>query len=378
MKIGFDAKRAALNATGLGNYSRMVIEALACQYESMPMVLYTPQVRGTMLDALKAHSNVTVALPQRARLGQAWWRSVGGMTRQAVDDGCDLLHGLAGELPLDVSRHHIASVVTIHDLIFDVFPQLYSPIDRRIYRYKALKACQHASRIIAVSECTRRDIILRLHIDPGLVDVVYQGCNPIYSQPVSPEQCQQLRDQLQLPERYLINVGTIEPRKNILLAVKALEHIDDHDLALVIIGRRTKYADEVENYAATHGLSSRVRILTDVPTASLPALYHGAVGMVYPSRYEGFGIPIIEAQSCGIPVIAATGSCLEEAAGRDGAIMVNPDNDDQMVDAINQLTGNSDLVAGLVAAGHNNIKRFTPAIVAQSTMAVYKAALDNV
>jgi glycosyltransferase involved in cell wall biosynthesis len=171
-------------------------------------------------------------------------------------------------------------------------------------------------------------------------------------------------------------VGTIEERKNVLLIVKALEKLDDKDIPLIVIGRKMKYAMMVEDYARHHGLENRIRYLSDVPTADLPALYHMASIFIYPSRYEGFGIPIIEAQSCGAPVIAATGSCLEEAAGS-GALMVHPDSVDGMIESINNILKDDTVKNDLIEKGYENIKRFGPSVVAQSMMSVYNRVLQS-
>jgi len=370
MKIGFDGKRALFNHTGLGNYSRFVINALATTYPDSRFMVYSP--RSGEADDLLSGENVEVRLPRRKPLGSAWWRSVSGMAADAQADGCQVLHGLSGELAGDVSKRAVAGVVTIHDLIFCRYPELYKPISRRIYKYKALKACQRADRVIAVSECTKRDVVQFLGIAPDKIEVVYQGCASLFAQPITDDARRSVAARYHLPQRYLLNVGTIEERKNILLAVKALAQLATQDLELVIVGRRTPYTDMVEDYAARNRLSGRVHVLTGIPINDLPALYAGACAFVYPSRFEGFGIPIIEAQSCGTPVIAATGSCLEEAAGIDGAVMVSADSVDEMVAAIDSVTTDNQLRAQLVAAGKENIKRFAPERIAADLMAIYQ------
>ena len=145
----------------------------------------------------------------------------------------------------------------------------------------------------------------------------------------------QVRERYGLPDRYILNVGSIEQRKNVLLAVKALHRLPD-DVALVIVGRHTPYADEVMQYVKENGLGGRVVMLHGVPDDDLPALYRMADAFVYPSRYEGFGIPIIEAIRLGLPVVACTGSCLEEAGGPD-SLYVGPDDDEAMAHAVSQV-----------------------------------------
>ena len=207
------------------------------------------------------------------------------------------------------------------------------------------------------------------------IDVVYQGCDPLFSRPVDDEVLQEVKVRYNLPERFMLNVGTIEERKNILLAVKALKEIDDKDIPLLIVGRKTKYAELIDEFVSRHGLENRVRYMSNVPSAFLPALYRLATVFIYPSRYEGFGIPIIEAQSCSTPVIAATGSCLEEAAGPD-ALFVNPDSLDQMVDAVNRILNDESLRATLIECGKENVKRFELSALANQMMDVYHQVLN--
>ncbi|MBR4218200.1 MAG: glycosyltransferase family 4 protein [Bacteroidales bacterium] len=377
MVIGFDGKRAVCNTTGLGNYSRLIIDEVSRHFPEHQYKIYSPKAdRDHRLDGLADRGNVSLHLPESAMMGKSVWRSVCGMSAQAERDGVEIFHGLSGELPLDVSKHAFKSVVTVHDLIFCHFPELYGFINTAIYKFKCRSACRAADRIVAVSECTKRDIVKFIGISPSKIDVVYQGCNPIFSMPISVDDVDRVRKSYSLPEKYLLNVGTIEERKNVLLIVKALEKLDDKDIPLIVIGRKMKYAMMVEDYARHHGLENRIRYLSDVPTADLPALYHMASIFIYPSRYEGFGIPIIEAQSCGAPVIAATGSCLEEAAGS-GALMVHPDSVDGMIECINTILKDDTVKNDLIEKGYENIKRFGPSVVAQSMMSVYNRVLQS-
>jgi len=379
MIVGFEGKKAMCNATGLGNYSRFVIDALSAHYPQDSFKIYSPCERNQpQLAALLQRNNVSLQLPARASLGTAWWRTVSGLSAQAKRDGVQLLHGLSAQLPLDIGHHRgLATVVTVHDLIYCRYPQYYDRINRNLYRRLCLRACQNATRIVAVSECTKRDIVEILEINPDKIDVVYQGCNTLFSQSVSDDAIAQVRQHYQLPQRYLLNVGTVEERKNALVLVNALERLKDKNIGLVIVGRKTAYAKQVENRAHHLRIANRVYLLGNVPINHLPALYHGATAFAYPSRYEGFGIPIIEAQHCAVPVIAATGSCLEEAAG-DAALMVHPNSVEQMTNAMEQLLEDSLLRQNLVERGRQNVKRFTPKHIAHNLMNVYQCSLSSI
>lgn len=333
MIIGFDAKRIVRNATGLGSYGRTLVNDLA-RLDDMELRLYAPdEGRIELRSQVLRREGVSFCFPRRHKtaIGKALWRSK-GMVRQLVADGVQVYHGLSGELPKGISRAGIPSVVTIHDLIFMRHPEYYSKVDAGIYRKKFFQALREADRIVAISECTRRDICELGRIDKSRVDLIYQSCAPRFSGVPEPKALWQVRDRYDLPDRYVLSVGTIEERKNALLAVEALHYLPD-DVSLVLVGRATDYSERVQQYIDRERLYSRVVMLHDVGNDDLPALYAMADVFVYPSRYEGFGIPVIEAIRMGLPVVACTGSCLEEAGGPD-CLYVSPDDAPAMAAAI--------------------------------------------
>lgn len=317
MRIGFDGKRAVQNFTGLGNYSRYIVDILCQFYPENEYVLYAPKKReNKRLNKLtKQYRQLQLSYPTTSfwkKLSSLW--RVLGVTRQLEKERIDIFHGLSNELPLNIHKSKVKSIVTIHDLIFLRYPQYYHSIDRNIYTYKFRKACENADRIIAISECTKRDIIEYFGIPADKIEVVYQGCDTSFTHPVTEEKKREVRAKYQLPEHYILNVGSIEERKNALSAVQALTMLPEQ-IHLVIVGRHTEYTDKIERFIKENKLEERVHIISNVPFDDLPTFYQLAEIFVYPSRFEGFGIPIIEALYSGIPVVAATGSCLEEAGG---------------------------------------------------------------
>ncbi len=371
--IGFDAKRANANRTGLGNYSRFVIEALsrACG-NSAYFRLYIPKRKANReFDAIAEMPNVEAMVP-RGGLWQklsAVWRTV-RVAADAKGDDVALYHGLSNELPLGLSRRGIRSVVTIHDLIFMRYPSYYKPIDRMIYEWKFRSACKRADRIIAVSECTKRDIVKFFGTDPDKIDVVYQGCDKMFSQPVGESEREEVAARYSLPGRYLLTVGTLEERKNLMAIVEALALLPQ-DIHLVAVGRATPYTERVRSRIGELGLGERVHILSDVAYTDLPAVYAGAEVFVYPSRFEGFGIPVIESLSMGIPVVAATGSCLEEAGG-ESSRYVSPDDRWEMADAIKEIISDAELRRKMTDDGRRYVERFAPENIARGIMNCYR------
>lgn len=376
MIIGYDAKRAVFNNTGLGNYSRLVIDVMSEYYRHNHYYLYTPHVKdNNRLTHIIARGNVHLRTPRHA-LSSALWRSVNGVLKDARHNHVQLFHGLSGELPLKINRHNIRSVVTIHDLIFRRYPEYYNFIDRKIYDYKALKACKNADRVIAISECTKRDIIHYYGTPADKIDVVYQGCDEIFHNDIPPVDIENAKTKYYLPDNYFLFIGRVEDRKNVMLAVKALQKINDKNIKLVIVGHHSKYCSKIKHYTVENAFSDRIIYIPSAHFRHLPVFYHLAKAFIFPSRYEGFGIPVLEAQSCGTPVIAATGSCLEEAGG-DAAIYVDPDSVEQMVKAMNDVTAGDGVREKMIARGFENVKRFNRQAMADNLMNIYNKVMER-
>ena len=366
--IGFDAKRIVRNGTGLGSYGRTLVNDLA-KYP-LTLRLYAPdEGRDDLRNQIVQSEHISFHIPHSTF--HPFWRSY-GMVKDLKRDGVQLFHGLSGELPVGIRKSGIKSVVTIHDLIFLRHPEFYNPIDVKLYTWKFHQTLREADHIIAISECTKRDILEYggQDVSEDKITLVYQSCSPRFdisrtpapSQPRTPE-----------TKRYILSVGSIEARKNTLLAVKALPYLPS-DVSLVLVGRHTKYTDTILAYAKEHQLEHRVKVMHGVPDTDLPALYAGAEAFVYPSVYEGFGIPIIEAISCGLPVVACTGSCLEEAGGPD-SFYVAPDDFLGMANAIRRSLKGADGREERIKRSMDYIQRFNGNDVAGQVYELYKKLL---
>ena len=364
MKIGYDAKRIVRNGTGLGNYGRTLVNDIAQYDAKLDLRLYAPDKgRDELRGQIVAQDNVSFCYPDDSALpfAKAWWRTK-GIVKDLLHDGVQIYHGLSGELPFGISKTNIRSVVTIHDLIFLRHPEFYHWLDTKIYAWKFRQTIREADHIIAISECTKRDIMEYADVDERRISVIYQSCAPRFT-----------IGSAKSASRYILSVGSIEARKNILLAVKALPYLPD-DLSLVVVGRHTKYTDEVLDYVREHGLAHRVKVMHGVTDEQLPQLYAGAEAFVYPSRYEGFGIPIIEAISCGLPVVACTGSCLEEAGGPD-SLYVDPDDEQAMAAAIRQVLKGAEGREQRISRSQQYIRRFEGNDVAGQVFELYQSLL---
>jgi glycosyltransferase involved in cell wall biosynthesis len=368
MKIGYDAKRIVRNGTGLGNYGRTLVNDIAQYDAQLDLRLYAPDKgRDELRGQIVAQDNVSFCYPHDSAqpFAKAWWRTF-RLVKDLQRDQIQIYHGLSGELPFGISKTNIRSVVTIHDLIFLRHPEYYHWLDTKIYTWKFLQTIKEADHIIAISECTKRDIMEFGEVDGSQISVIYQSCAPRFG---VRSQESGVRSQ-ENRERYILSVGSIEERKNILLAVKALPYLPE-DLQLVIVGRHTKYTDVVQEYVERHGLTQRVKILHGVKNEELPDLYAGAEAFVYPSVYEGFGIPIIEAISTGLPVVACTGSCLEEAGGPDN-LYVAPDDAEGMAAAIRQVLRGAEGREERILRSQAYIRKFEGQNVAQQVVDLYR------
>ena len=372
MTIGYDAKSIVGDVAGIGNYARTLVNDIEKVVKPTTMLyLYAPDRGNSALRRQiteNQHMQYIYLKGYNGAIARCMWH-MKGIVKDLVRDGVNIYHGLSGELPMGIKEAGIKTVVTIHDLVFMRYPQYYNWLERKIMEWKFYKTCHEADRIIATSECTKRDVMLYGDVPANKIDVIYQSCGSFYKLPESEKKMQEVHTSYMLPERYIVNVGTIEERKNVLLAVKALRLLPE-EISLVIVGKSTPYADKVKKYVAENGLKDRVLFLHNVPTDDLPAIYQMAEACVYPSRYEGFGLPVIEAIQSGLPVVACKGSCLEEAGGN-ATLYVDPDDVYAMAHAIKLTLKGAPARDERIAEGLQYISRFENNNVAQSVVDLY-------
>ncbi len=368
MKIGFDAKRAFYNRSGLGTYSRTTIELLSKYYPSNDYFLYTPSTKKS-LDIAQYHNNFVIT-PKNIvhQLFRSYWRSA-GCINQLKNDGIQIYHGLSNEIPVGLNKTKIKSIVTIHDLIFIRYPELYKFIDRNIYYSKFKYAAKESNRVIAISKQTKNDLVKFFEIDPAKIDVVYQGCSRVFYNMVIDDVRKQVREKYNLPQNYILSLGTIEERKNLLSIVKAI-HLHKIDLPLVAIGKETPYLLKVKEYIAANHLQNRIIFIHNAPLQDLPAIYQMASIFVYPSIFEGFGIPILEALYSKVPVITTRDGCFREAGGI-FSVYVEPTNIDELGNAMTKLLTETELCQKIVKYGYEYAQNFNEDRIAKNLMDVY-------
>ena len=370
MNIAFDAKRAYLNSSGLGNYSRTLIQSLNKYYPTNNYTLFTTrQAENDFQKYISSQKNISVQEPQSFidKKIRARWRSY-GITDILIQNNINIYHGLSNELPFNIKKFNGKKFVTVHDLIFLRHPKLYPLIDSKIYNKKFRHACDISDMIIATSEETKRDIEKFYFIPENKIQVIYQSCDENYYNEYSPEQIQNIITKHQLPDKFLLYVGTIEERKNLLTIIKTLKLVND--IPLVVVGKKKKYFKTVLEYIRENKLKNRVIFLKDVSNSELAVIYRLAEIFIFPSISEGFGIPIIEALTSKTPVITTKGGCFHEAAGPD-SLYIDPNNENEMAEKINFIL-NSDIARKQIADnGFEYAKKFHPSTITQQLMSLY-------
>lgn len=376
MRIGFDSKRAFYNRSGLGNYSRNLLNSLMRSDTQASYFLFTPKIKRRILLASEAESSAIIISPSRFfhKTFKSLWRTM-LITSDIEKCKIDLFHGLSHELPFGITKTGAKSVVTIHDLIFLRYPEFYGKVDVFIYRKKMEYACRVADKIVAISTQTRDDLIQFLNVDPGKIEVIYQSCNLVFQKKITDSDYLNIKQKHNLPDNYLLYVGTIEKRKNLLNILKALKS-KKIDIPLVAIGRKTEYYHKTIKPFLDENKMDIIIFPSEVNNDELPALYQNALCFVYPSFFEGFGIPILEAITSGIPVITSKGSCFEESGGP-GSIYVDPHNPDEIGDAILKVAGSSEIRASMIKTGYEHARLFSSDVIAERYMDLYKKLLTN-
>lgn len=372
MKIGFDAKRIFHNTSGLGNYSRDIVQALSHYYPENTYLLYNP--KPGKVNRLQLQNNMQLRYPEgylNKNFSTAWRR--GPIVKQLKKNSIDLFHGLSNELPAGIDASGIPAVVTIHDVIFLRYPQWYSLPDRVIHKIKVKNAALLARRIIAISEQTKADLIHFLNVPTEKIQVIYQGCHNAFKQSYSPETESDICRKYNLPPKFVLTVGTIEPRKNLLTIVKSLSF---HSLPLVVIGKETDYAKKVKDYINEQGLQNRVQFLQNVSMTELAVIYRQALIFCYLSIFEGFGIPIIESLYSRTPVITTQGGCFAEAGGPE-SIYINPLDEKMLAHKFNLLQEDNLFYEKVITKGFEYAQQFNDKAIADQVIKLYESVLYN-
>ncbi len=364
MRIGINARTLAYPSGGPKEYLMGLVAALLELPTAHELVLFYPSPShvGTFPEATE------IVLPCRNRLLFDWLCLPRAMRRQGIDAAFFPSSNMPPGIPCP-------AVVTMLDLgYFHPTLRMYRTMDTAYMRWAIRFSARRAERLLAISDHTRRDLLRLTRADPDKVAVTHLACDPIYKKAVDSAAVAAFRRDKGLNRDFILYAGNISPRKNLGLLLAAYAQVSDRipcDLALT---GGLAWDEDFEAQVRGLGLSDRVRRLGHVDRADMPLLYHAATALAFPSLFEGFGLPVLEAQACGTPVVCADATALPEVAGR-GALLVDPASVEAWAVALTRVVMDTELRQALVAEGYANEARFTWRDTAQKTLAALEAAV---
>jgi glycosyltransferase involved in cell wall biosynthesis len=368
--VYLDVSAAVNSRAGLGRYARSLTQALLAEMDAPPTLFYNRTAQAQTFPEWQG-------VPQRSiRLGYKPWRMavwLGQIMRLSfarLTPGATLFHATEHLLmPLGDTP----TVLTVHDLIFKLFPQHHRRLNYW-YLNAAMPLFAHrADAIIAISQATKNDLIRHYGTPDNKIIVVREAAAPHF-RVVPDSEVARVRAKYDLPERFLLSVGTIEPRKNLSRLVESLARLRTYDrrLRLIVVGAKGWLYDDFFARIEALNLKEAVRLLGYVPDQDLPAVYRAATIYVMASMYEGAGLPVLEAMACGAPVVSSRESSMPEL-GADVARYFNPYDVDHMTDVIREVLADDYLRDEMAAAGPERAARFSWERAARETLAVYRS-----
>ena len=373
MTIYIDVSAAAHRRAGLGRYAENLTRALVPRLTHKLGLFYNREKGVTLPPGLEHLPSRTVAFSYKSWRMLVWLGQLAHIPFNNLVPDAALFHA-AEHLLLPLKD--VPTVLTVHDLIFRYLPEHHKPLNRWYLNLTMPLYCRRADHIIAVSEATRQDIINAYHIPPEKISVIYEAADPRF-EPQLRTVVEAMRARYHLPEQYLLYVGTIEPRKNLTRLLKVWEtlYLAQEVPPLVIVGQQGWLMGDF--FAALESSPAREGVLLTgyIEDCDLPALYSGATAMVFPSLYEGFGLPPLEAMACGTPVLCSNVSSLPEVV-EDVALTFDPTDDEAMSQALQRIVRDKALRTTLKEQSLCQAARFSWGRAAQETKHVYEQVLS--
>ncbi len=378
MRIAIDATPIT-NRSGTGYYTQKLIEFLGRADSENKYVLFCPKGYKADLEhpGMFDYPNFRfIELRSRSQAAVAIWRQL-SLPAQLRKLKIDLVHFPSFIASL---RSDTPSVVTVHDLCFALFPEAFSTLRRIYYRSIIPQSVKRCDSVIADSDSTRKDILERLNAEDDRVRTVHLGVDPVrFFRVIRESERERLREQYNLPKEFILYVGTLEPRKNVARLIRAFDYgIVSRGLShhLVIAGRKGWLFDDIFREVRALNLEDRVHFPGFIPPSHLAALYSMTRALAYPSLYEGFGLPCLEAMSCGAPVITSDRSSLPELVG-DCALIVDPTSVDSIAGALNKICSDDELHKVLSEKGPRRASHFSWLTTAKKTVEVYNRTISE-
>ena len=374
MHTGIDARSIFTGGGGDRTYFRSLIQTMARLYPQDRWTLYA-EAPDADRDTLAA-PNVAIAAPLPARIGALW--NVTALTAALRRDRVDILHAQYMLPPFGTVS--CPMVVTIHDITFRLFPHWFPRHQNRVQNFLIPQAARRAGRVITGSECACDDMVSHMGVPREKIALTPYGVSNRF-RPADAMAIDAARARYEVPERYLFGVGILRKRKNAVVVLRAMDRLVERgewprDIVLVLTGNWTGDREAAAFFEASERLNPLVKTIGFVQDNVLPALLTGALGVVYPSRYEGFGLPVLEAMACGAPVVSSNASSLPEVVG-DAGLLRAPDDVEGWSDALKILLTNHVQRHELSRRGLLRAKQFTWERTARETMAVYQSLVEE-
>jgi glycosyltransferase involved in cell wall biosynthesis len=376
MRIGIDYTAAARQGGGIGRYTRELVVALL-QQETLNRYAIFAAVGGLDRDWRAEVEHLRSLVPDlRFRalpitddwLHRLWQRLRLPIPTEVITGPLDIFY--SPDFVLPPTLHSTRTLLTVHDLSFLHFPDAFVPSLREYLARVVPRSVARADRVLADSESTCDDLIAHFGAPPEKVQVLYSGVDARFHPEKEPGEQKRLRNKYGVASPYILSVGTLQPRKNYVRLIRAFASLQLADLQLLIAGGRGWLYEDIFAEAEKHG--DRVHVLGFVDDADLPALYRGAALFAFPSLYEGFGIPPLEAMACGVPVVCSNASSLPEVAG-DAALMIDPLDTDGLAKAMVRALEDADLRQEMTDKGLTQAARFTWEAAARQLLDVFEA-----
>ena len=379
IRIGIDVTSAVAQGAGIGRYTRELVQALVRLDSKPSYCLFSARAPKltVVADPLPEAPNVEYRETWLSEkwLYRMWYRLHLPISVQRFTGEIDVFHSPDFVLP---PVGDIPSVLTIHDLSFIHYPEAFTPSLLKYLNNVVPSSVARVNHVLADSLATKIDLINIWQVPNEKVTVVYSGVNSSFRPVTDKERIDLLRKKYELGDNpYILSVGTLQPRKNYEMLIRAFEPVaDSYDHQLIIAGGHGWMYEQIQKEIDQQGLGQRIRLIGFVDDQDLPALYSQASLFVFPSLYEGFGIPVLEAMACGVPAISSDSSSLPEVAG-DAGLLISPVNQELWSESIIQLLNDSARRTKMVAAGYLQARKFSWRKAAEQVLDIYHMLLSG-
>lgn len=381
--VGIDARRLGGNRRGIGQVVHSIIWQIPHVAPDLELLLFVDRSLPTNAVPEGCRQVVVGRRPSfesqsysrfNSQLYSVYWMAVlvpAALRRARID----VFHGMNVAIPL---ARGLPCVSTIHDLVSERIPDTFSPLYVRYRHLLVADVVRRADHIVAVSECTRRDVVDVFTANPSCVSTIHNAVDDGLAPVSVPDKLNDVRRRYGIPGRYVLTVGAVERQKRLGPFLAAAAEMIRRQLieCVVLAGEEGRGADDVRRQVVELGIADRVRLLGFVPQDDIPALYSLAACSVYPSWYEGFGLPVLEAMACGTPVITSNVSSLPEVAG-DAALLVSPGDSRAIADALGMVLTDASLRQSLIERGFGRVKQFSWRRSAEQYVQLYRRIIER-